>query len=63
MELDCAFSIVSPYTICIPQIILNNISFPPGYIVGPQENSILYQAYCHELILINAHDKELFCNV
>ena len=55
MELDCTFSIVRPYTICIPQIIVNDISLPLGYIVGPQENSVLYQTFYNELILINGH--------
>lgn len=50
IELDATFSILKPYICIIPQIIINGISLPLGFIGGPQENSSVYAAFYNDLL-------------
>lgn len=52
IELDVTFSILKPYVCAIPQIIINGISLPLGFIAGPQENSSLYGSFYNDIIAI-----------
>lgn len=49
IELDGTFEIAKPYVLSCPQIIVNGISLPLGFIVGPQENWTLFNCFYEEI--------------
>lgn len=58
MELDATFELSKPYTLCCPQAVVNGLSLPLGFIVGPKENWILYKVFYDELAkLIGSMDQ------
>ncbi len=59
IELDCTFSILKPYITLIPQIIVNGLSLPLGFLVGPQENNTIYKCFYDELTQIIGSNAQL----
>ena len=52
LELDGTFELAKPYTLACPQIIVNGLALPLGFILGPSENWTLFDVFYEELMKI-----------
>jgi len=49
IQLDTTFKSVKPYSMCIPMAIIHNVGVPLGGVIGPTENTDLYESFYRQV--------------
>jgi len=49
IQLDTTFKSVKPYSMCIPMAIIHNVGVPLGCVIGPTENTDLYESFYRQV--------------